>query len=269
MATIKLNFTKSALSDLIKAGFPCKIRDLEIKGLHFVVGTKRSCFSFEKRIAGLKGPAIKITLGAFPAISIDDARIEALRLSNLCQRGIDPRNKSTSDSSDSLVSLQTLIDKFWDLKKGISSRTWERYQHLATFIPLSWLSMPWDDLSPEMICEQFHLIRRSASYQCWDFLNLINNIHNSCSPFFKDDHRRPLLKSNPIPDTRLMLASITPNPPERPVVPARLIGKLIVILENLIHGKDCLGNPRFVSNTFRIASELILLALFIGFRLGS
>ena len=90
MATTKesFKFNKSTLLSLMSLGTATSVKDTEISGLKFKVGERRSVFQFEKRIKGKKCSPITFTIGAFAALTIDDARQEARRLANLCEKGI-------------------------------------------------------------------------------------------------------------------------------------------------------------------------------------
>jgi len=85
MAIQAIRFNKSNLTARVHHNKFEVVRDVEISGLKFKAGAKRSVFYFEKRISGKTAPAITITLGAFPAVSVEEARQEARRLANLCE----------------------------------------------------------------------------------------------------------------------------------------------------------------------------------------
>ena len=267
MATTTIKFTKTALTGLIKSGVRLTVNDTEIVGLKFKIGTKRSSFIFEKRISGSHAAAVRITIGSFPAISVDEARVEAYRLANLCERGIDPRaprKKISTGSPD--VDLQTLIDKFFEVKTDISPRTKKNYETLLGYFPDEWLSMSWNDITPEMIANHFHLIgTRVRSCQRWLMVMILSNIYNTCSPFFKDADGQRIMRHNPIPEVKDLLKSVKRPKPKQPVIPAALLGKAVIALEKIRSGSSP-WNKSKVTKGYKIYSELVLLGLFCGFR---
>ena len=114
----KIRFNKSTLAALVRAGVAITVRDSEVPGLKFEVRPQRSVFQFEKRISGRKGSAITMTLGAFPAVPIEEARQEARRLANHCERGIDPRNeKKQRPGQESPILLNDALERFFEEKR--------------------------------------------------------------------------------------------------------------------------------------------------------
>jgi len=83
MAIQKVRFNKTTLANFVRDGDAIIVKDSIQKGLRFKVGANGSVFQFEKRISGRKGAPVTFTLGAFPAVGIDDARQEARRLETL------------------------------------------------------------------------------------------------------------------------------------------------------------------------------------------
>ena len=267
MSTQSLKFTKSALSNLIKSGLCLTVKDTEITGLKFTIGPKRKCFVFEKRILGSKKAAVTIRLGSFPAVSVEEARIEAYRLANLCEQGIDPRKPRQKQQTGSAVTFQALGDRFFLEKAGKAKGTLQQYRDLYGYLPKEWHTLIWDEITPEMIVEQFHKIRVRRPSRCWKVIKLINTMFTTCSPLFKFSDGEKMLKNNPVPEVRAMLKSVAPHIPKRPVIPAHLLGKTVAYLEDFQRGGDLLKVYRDNPGT-KIFSELLLMAFFTAFRLN-
>ena len=265
MATTLIKFTKTALIGLVKSGVRLTVNDTEITGLKFKIGSKRSSFIFEKRISGSRAAAIRITIGSFPAISVDEARTEAYRLANLCERGIDPRKpRKTAVVGASDVTLQTLIDKFFEVKTDIAPRTKRDYRYLLGCLPENWLSMSWNDIRPEMIVDLFHLVGSRIRAHRWKMIALVGNVYRTCAPFLKNAEGQRLMH-NPIPEVKDMLKSVKRPVPKQPVISAALLGKAVVALEQIRNGAHPWKSSK-VTKGFKVYSELILLGLFTGFR---
>ena len=98
-----IRFNKTTLTTLVREHHTKTTKDSEVPGLQFKVGAKRSVFQFEKRISGRKGSPITMTIGAFPVISIEEARQEARRLANLCEKALirERRKRSVQPSKNS------------------------------------------------------------------------------------------------------------------------------------------------------------------------
>ena len=279
MAIKSIRFNKSNLTAFSQAKKAIIVRDTEISGLKFKAGAKRSVFQFEKRVSGKKNaPAITITIGAFPAISLDEARQEARRLANLCERGIDPREKARElkrqqeqgkGPEGRVITIQVAVEKFFSVKKELARNTLLKYHNIVdNHFPTEWRGKDITAITPEMIVHQFHAIREHATEKCWEFLKVFLNIWNTCAPFFRDRKSQRILKQSPIPEARNMLKNVSRPRPKRSVIPASLLGKFVVTVESLRTGECSMGPDygRLPSSVEIRMCDIALLTLFTGFR---
>ena len=269
MAQNKIRFNKTGLLALVRKETKTIITDKEINCLKFRVGGRRSVFFFEKRISGRKGSPIKITIGAFPAISIEEARQKARGYANECERGIDPRTRTAENEEAPKLLFRVAVKKFFDEKKEIGKRSLEDYRAIVRcYVPSSWMKKDIRDITAEMLVRQFHQVRKTAKKRCWEFLKVFNNIWNTCAPFFKDENNERLLRVNPIPEVRTMLKNVPRNRPNRLVIPVEHLGKFVVTLERLRKAESPSTKLGDVSISWAIARmcDICLLSLFTGFR---
>ena len=269
MAINEIRFNKSNLKVLAHDNKKIVVRDSEITGLKFKVGTKRSVFLFEKRICGnKKASAVTITIGAYPAISIEEARQEARRLANLCERGIDPRKQESTEPRP-VVSWKRAVTKFFAAKKGLSKATLGKYRNIITnHMPAKWQRKDITTITPELIVHHFHTIRKHSEEASREMLKVFNNIWNTCAPHFRDHINQRILKHSPIPEARNMLKCVPQTKPKRSVIPASLLGKFVVTVERLRKGELSLDPHSFRTPTpgeVRMC-DIALLTLFTGFR---
>ncbi len=259
MAIQKIRFNKTTLSNLVREGQQVIVRDSILKGLRFKVGPNRSVFQFEKRVSGRKGAPITFTLGAFPAISIDDARQEARRLTTLCEKGIDPRNTNEKGQKRT-ITLQMAIDQFFEFKKELARSTLHKYRSVIKYqFPSDWMEKDIQSITSNMLVDQFKICRQTARERCWEFLKVFGNIWNTCAPYYRNDQDRRIFGVNPVPDAREMLKNVRRDIPRRSVISVNLLGKFVVTLEDLIKNEK--RSMSFLS-MWRIA----LLSLFTAFR---
>ncbi|CAM2011590.1 integrase arm-type DNA-binding domain-containing protein [Acanthopleuribacter pedis] len=264
-ATIRFN--KTILSNFVREGEPVTIKDREVVGLKFNVRKKRSSFVFEKRVSGSKGSPVKITIGAFPAVSIDEARQLARYYANQCERGIDPReelkNRKASDFQID-IRLKTVVIRFFELKTDLSPRTLRSYRYQVKYhFPKSWQDLDITQITPEMLVEQFFEVRKTARDGCFKFLSLFSNVWNTCSPFFKGVNGEWLLQKNPVPYAQLMLKHVKPDEQQRQFIPLCHLGRFFVTVERWAEGRIAK-----VPNTImtRRYCTLVFLCLFTGMR---
>ncbi|CAM2005683.1 integrase arm-type DNA-binding domain-containing protein [Acanthopleuribacter pedis] len=262
-----VRFNKTLLTGLVRDQQSGTIKDREVAGLKFTVGKKRSCFVFEKRISGRKSSPIKITIGAFPAVSIDEARRLARSYANLCEQGLDPREeqpKKRARPEEQSVPLRAAVEKFFEIKEGLSPRTLRGYRHEVNHhFPAEWMELDIRSVTPEMLVEQFNEVRKTARDRCFTFLKVFSNVWNTCSPYFKGPDGEWLLQTNPIPHARRMLKYVKPDQRRRQFIPASSLGKFVVTVENWVQNKIPRQKTTDLSQRF---CNLVLLCLFTGMR---
>lgn len=253
------NFTNAKLT-IVKHGV---YKDTKEKGLRFKKGLKRTVFLYEKRIFGRKGSAVTFTIGAFPLLSVEEARQEARRLATLCEKGIDPRTakkpeeQAPNRARKDHFSFGSAIKMFFDAKKELKPRSVATYRSHFKLCPKSWLSRDVRDINAEMLESLFHKVRETRHRVCWNFLKTFNGLWNTCSRLTKGKHA---FGTNPVPvvHERLALIGIQKNKPTRIIISEHNLGRFVVTLENMLAEK-----PRF---SMRAMIRICLLNLFTGMR---
>lgn len=94
-------------------------------GLFFRVGVSGASWSLQYRVVGhggrshnghaLKGPVRRMHLGDYPAVSLADARAEALRIHQVAQKGVDPCAPIETPGVGKESTLAWLIDQYLEL----------------------------------------------------------------------------------------------------------------------------------------------------------
>ena len=258
----KVKLTTTVLKNQIKKP-NTEIQDTEVPGLKLKVGKKASTFNFEKRIRGQKGSPIQVKIGRYPTITLDYARTEARRLAELCEKGIDPRNKCIVDGNES-VTLNQAVEKFWEERKDLKARTKKDYQDVLKHqVPENWLDRDFREITPDMIVEQFKVIHDSGvRSRCWKFLSVISSIWNGTGRHFKDTNGNRILKKaeNPaqLAKDSLKEDGTKKDVPKRIVVKDEDLGRFIATVEELRDRSKSISEVNICN--------LVLLSLFTGFR---
>ena len=254
----KVKFSTTELNKRMKQR-GSEIQDSAVPGLKFRAGKHRCTFNFEKRIRGQKGSAIQVRIGEYPTVSLEYARSEARRLANLCDRGIDPRNKWEGG-----VTLEQAVEKFWEIKKDLKAHTKKDYREVLRHqVPEEWLKMDFRKITSEMVREQFNVIRDSGiRSRCWKFISFLSSVWNGTGRHFRNTNGERILKKaeNPaqLAKDHLKEEGLRKDIPKRPVIRDEHLGQFIAIVEEM-------------RDTARSESKaglcnLILLSLFTGFR---
>ena len=267
--TQELRLNKTTLMTLSRSGSSAIVKDTQVSGLKFRTGPKRSVFQFEKRISGKKGSPVTVTIGSFPAVSIEEARQEARRMANLCERGVDPRPQKDVVTETQKILLADAIDRFFWEKRELAPLTLRKYRQVISnqFAP-SWTRMDIREITPDMIVTQFFEARRTARERCFEMIKVFRTIWSTCSPLYKNAKGQRLLRVSPIPEARALLRHVRKDNPKQSVIPEYLLGKFVVIVEQLRGGDIPLviGSPMPGSRITERLCDLTLLCLFTAFR---
>lgn len=267
MAEEIIRFNKTTLSRLMdRVGK--KFKDSEVAGLQFRVGKKRAVFYFEKRIANSSRSALTMKIGAFPVVSIDQARRQAREWANLCERGIDPRSQRRQEVNE--VTLRQAVEVFFREKQEIGFRTRKKYRDILKhqFAP-KWFDQNVTEISAEDLVAQFHQARKTAKNRCWEMLKLYQNIFHTTSHHFKDSCGDKIWVINSVPEVRILLNSIVREEPKRTFVSKPDLGKLVVSLEQFsqVQPKIQESFPQSVcTESAQQMYRICLLCLFTGMR---
>ena len=272
MTNSSFKFSKAKLAVLVSAQKPVTVKDSVVSGLKFKVGPKRSVFQFEKRISGRFGSPVTLTIGAFPAISVKEARQKAHEWANLCEKGLDPRRRKKDVVPLPVITLQMALRRFFKLKKGLAKKTLRKYHDVITFqVPKDWWDQDLNHFTADVLVEQFHVVRETTKERCWEFLKVFGNVWNTCAPLYRDRAGKRLIGANPVPEAREMLKAVPRHKPKRVVIPERILGRFVATVEQIRSGQVWIGPVRDRKDVpvgvVRLC-EVLLLSLFTGFRFG-
>ena len=155
------------------------------------------------------------------------------------------------------------------MKKELAPATLKKYRNVIKGqFDASWKNKDIREITPEMIEAQFYEARKTARDRCYEMLKVLKNIWTTCAPLYKDGNGKRLLCTSPIPEARELLKNVRRDQPKRSIVPMNLLGKFMVLVEQIKTGVIPLREDRT-----RMATEwtermcnLILLSLFTASR---
>ncbi len=231
--TSTIRFTVNRLESFVKSKEQVTIRDTEVAGLRFKVGKVRATFYFEKRIKNKKGAPITITLGAFPAIKLEDARQEARRLANLCEKGTDPRQFSEIDSPKHVVTLGQMIDLFWEMKKpNLSPRSIKPYTSRITKHFSIWADTNVLEITPTMLLVKYQkLVASGRISQAKEVFKAFLNIWKTTAPTLIKKYGPEAVGRNPYHQAKEELGKFLTRKAKKSYAPIFKLGELVAFLE--------------------------------------
>lgn len=265
MAVEAIRFNKTKLNNLVSEKKPVLVKDTEERTLFFKVGKVRSVFQFEKRIAGNAGSPVTITIGAFPSLSVDEARQEARRLVTLCEKGLDPRKPVSASEGNGQPSLKMAIDRFYQVKTFGKAYMQETKRYVEKDIPDEWMDLPMDDITPNLINEAFCAVLGRSPHRAIAFYKFLKNLWNTTAANFCDKDGNTLIQRNPLVNLKKRVKYLKLPESRTTFVSKKQLGRFIVTLEQLIEGNLKLAGktPTYCQKTMY---EICLLTLFTGCR---
>jgi len=174
------------------------IRDSDLPGFGVRVNSKTKSWVVEKRVAGVNR---RITIGTYPVMTPDDARLLARQILNDISMGVDPVAKKENERIANLT-LAQVLDAFLQSRE-LKPQTIFTYRSVIERHLSDWLDLPVRQITRDM-CEQRHKAipgptrcktdgktRANCAFQC------LRNILRWASDKFLVDGK-PLLDANPV-----------------------------------------------------------------------
>lgn len=161
------------------------------RGLGLRVTTGSKSFVFQQRI---NGKSARITIGAWPDLTADDARERARKLAVMVDDGVDPRKRAKKEKSQN-TTLRQAFDKFLSERK-LKLRTQSDYQRYLRVHLGDWLDKPINDIDSDMVMKRYKSIAesRSGSAQASSVMRVLRAIIN----FAQADLGKAVIPDNPV-----------------------------------------------------------------------
>jgi hypothetical protein len=147
----RFNFTKNKISTLPKAekGHMNMYYDSKVIGLSIrVTATGVKSFRVRKRVEGKYVPK---TLGRFPEMTIEQARIDAMKTLNQFSSGIDPNKEARNKKIKGMTLLEVMNDYAHHKKNHIKDKTIRDYQILFDKYLFEWKNNELVGISRSMV----------------------------------------------------------------------------------------------------------------------
>ena len=159
----RFNFTKKKITDLPKAekGGMNIYYDSKIIGLAIrVTGTGVKSFRVRKRV---NGKYIPKTLGRFPDMTIEQARVEAIKALNQFSSGIDPNKEARDKKIKGITLLEVMNDYAHHKKNLIKDKTIRDYQIIFNSYLSEWQNNELIAINRSMVEKKHRLLEKNLS----------------------------------------------------------------------------------------------------------
>ena len=264
-------FTKQTLAQIRPAQKAVTVGDTEVPGLKLKIHPRskrsgrrpRKTFLLEKRIKGNKGSAVTFTLGTFPNMRIDQARQKAREYANLCEQGLDPREKEKELRAKlckrKTVTLAEVVERFFAIqRKRLAERTLSDYEKLLRTYFKGWMQRNLCTLTPDELVEKYQTDCQRSQECAKKAMKLLNQMWRWVAPLIRENGER-VLKGNPVQEAKSIIGKWKQKPPLRTVIPIHKLGEFVALLE------QWLKKPA-ISPGERSFFQALLTCLFCGLR---
>lgn len=240
MARIPVKFTKSAINKMPTPEKTSIYCDTEIVGFLLKVGRRRKTFVLEKRIKGRKGSARSFTLGVFPNMTVDEARLKARNYSNLCEQGINPTEGISVKSVCQPIYFKDAFERFLD-GHPYRTKTAKNYRavvrrHLGQFLERDLRTVKVDD-----ILEFYLPLAKRAPATAVMVAKLISAVWNRTRTILVNGE--PVIGENPIRRLKEM-GLFKKSRPRQSVIPVHKLGAFMELVDQVRAKSNCKGIRR-------------------------
>jgi integrase len=172
------------------------VRDTELKGFALrITASGAKSFIVEKRI---KGKVRRITLARYPALTVEQARLEAQKQLGAIATGFDPI-KARHDERAKSITLHEAFKVFRQARSHLAPKTLYDYQRVMEVAFDDWLSKGLRDISKDMVARRFEELstKRGPAYANLA-MRTLRSLLNFAIARYDDVEGNPILRDNPV-----------------------------------------------------------------------
>ena len=172
------------------------VRDTEMKGFALrITASGAKSFVVEKRI---NGKSRRITLGPYPALTVEQARSEAQKLLGEIVTGYDPI-KERQDARLNGITLHEAFKAFRQARTHLAIKTLYDYQRVMEVALPDWQTKPLREISKDMVVKRYHALaeERGPAYATLA-MRALRSVLNFAMNQYEDSDGNPILRDNPV-----------------------------------------------------------------------
>jgi integrase len=139
----------------------------------------------------------RITLGRYPALTVEQARKQAQKLLGQIAIGVDPIAER-KEQKLKLIALKELFDAYLIARKELKPTTLLDYNRLIKQVFSDWLNKPLLDISKDMIAKRHREFGERSKARSNSAMRLLRALFNFASGEYEDSHGRSLVPENPV-----------------------------------------------------------------------
>ncbi len=240
------------------------LRDNELKGFIVRVTARGSkSFCLEKRINGRN---VRKTIGAYPDLSVENARRQAHIWLGMLAEGKNPF-KDDDDQARVKLTLDHVFDDYIKARKSLKPRTAEDYQQMIKRAFRDWRNRSLSEITKAMVQQRHRWLgRRNGPHYANNALRLLRALYNFAAAAYDDTEGHPLIPVNPV-NVLTQTRAWYPKVRRRSVITR---AQLPAWYEAVLALRKQLKNPKKPEQApdpdAALVSDYLLLLLFTGLR---
>lgn len=146
----------------------------------------------------INGKPVTVTLGRYPAMTIDQARTEARKQLGLMVVGIDP-NKAKKAERVKGVTLSQCLTDYLSIRASLADNTKKGYQGMVNNHLDDWKDRPLKDIDRDMVAMRHKKIVDSGEgIAANNVMRLVRSLFNFANGQYEDEDGKPLFTDNPV-----------------------------------------------------------------------
>ena len=193
--TNQIRFTEAEISALPVTEKRTRWHDTQMPGLVLDVTTGKKAFRVYKKLAGRATP-LSVTLGDFPALTVESARRLARKAMADMADGINP-NDSKRQFRAASVKLSEVFQRFLE-QRDLKDTTLRGYQQLMKCYLADWQQKRMADITEDMVYKRHQKLSLSSRAQADYTMRTVRALFNFAKAEYKDSANRTLFPVNPV-----------------------------------------------------------------------
>ena len=192
------NFTVKELNNLPlpNQGSRDTYHDTSVSGLTLrVTSTGKKSFVIRKRI---NGKPVLTTLGQYPAMTLNQARVAARESLNIFSSGINPNDKKI-ELRIKTTTLQEAMDQYISSREhALKDKTIRDYRILFNSYLIEWSNKELVSITRSMVAGKHTKIGKTSIYRANATMRLLRAIFNFAMVEYEDSSGVPIILHNPV-----------------------------------------------------------------------
>ncbi len=142
--------------------------------------------------------AIRVTLGKYPELTIEQARKQAfIKLAELAD-GINPNQKKKADKAKGVTLLECFNDYLEQKKDRLKPGTVHDYKRVLNEGFKDWHTRPLKDITRDLVASKHRKLGESSQARANNAMRVLRALFNFASEVYEDEEGRSLFPDNPV-----------------------------------------------------------------------